>query len=247
MAARLRCACCYGIGWQGRSPWPRHGLGKHPKDICCTEDQPGCQVQLQQSKGTRYWDYTNQRTRLEDGFTGAILIDDYSVHKTYSVTSSGGVETCKEYCPIDVNDTMRAYDPFNPFDPIKDLGSTTIDGKKAEHYQWAEKILHIITMSVTDFYADISDKQHAVPLFMSETIEPMGRQIGKNNRSWTNSTYTAVPAAKFNVQGVDACPMAKKCGSHEAQMNSLRSRNYYTLLRSLQASEHHSLGFGPEH
>ena len=54
-----------------------------------------------------------------------------------------------------------------------------IGGKPAEHYQWAEKVLRIITMSVTDFYADISDKQHAVPLLLSETLEPLGRVFSK--------------------------------------------------------------------
>jgi len=87
--------------------------------------------------------------------------------------------------------------------------------------------------SVTDFYADITNKEHAVPLFMSESLEPLGRQLGKNNRTWSNFTYTAVPSSKFTVHGVDTCPMAKNCQSEEAQSNSLRSRNYYTFLRNL--------------
>ena len=218
----------------------RHGLGKSAADLCCTEDEPGCQVQLSQSKGTRYYDYTHQRTRFEEGYSGNVFIDDYSVHKSYSVDTSSGTETCKEYCPIDPSDTMRPFSPFSDFDAVEDLGKATVEGRAAEHYQWAEKVARVITMSVTDLYVDISDKTHGVPLFMSEDLEPLGRHLGRNNRTWTNFTYTAVPATKFAVQGVDSCPQSNNCRSQEAVAHSLRSRNYHTLLHALKAPE-------PEH
>ena len=123
------------------------GVGQAPGDVCCAPQSPGCQVQLSHSKGTRYFDLSHQRTRFDDSLTGGIVIDDYKLHKTYSVTVDGGVEKCKEYCPIDVNDTMRPFSPFSPFDTIKDLGATTFEGKPAEAYQWSEKVLKIITMS----------------------------------------------------------------------------------------------------
>jgi len=211
------------------------GIGSATGDICCLPESPQCQVQLSHRKGTRYFDLTHSRTRYEDVLSGEISIDDYHLHKSYAVTVDGGVETCKEYCPIDVNDTMRPYSPFSPFDPIKDLGATTFEGHPAEHYQWKEQILHIITMSQTDLYADITDPMHAVPLFMTENLEPLGRHMGYTNRTWTNWTSATPPASKFSVQGLDTCPMAKKCNSQQAMLRNLQSRQFHTFASSMLA------------
>jgi len=209
------------------------GMGRQPADVCCVSDASQCQVQLQHSKGTRYFDLTNQRSRFDDDLAGSAMIDDYKLHKSYSVVSNATGDFCTEYCPIDPQDTMRPYDPFSPFDPIHDLGPTTIDGRPAEHYQWKEKVIHIITMSTTDFYADISDPKKAVPLMMSENLEPLGRHIGTNNRTWTNWTVGAPPAAKFAVSGLDTCPMAKNCRSSQMMAHYLRSRHMHTFARNM--------------
>jgi len=209
------------------------GVGEAPGDICCPPEAPGCQVQLSHSQGTRYFDLSHQRTRFDDALSGRIIVDDYSLHKSYAVTVDGGVEKCQDYCPIDVNDTMRPFSPFSPFDAVKDLGATTFKGRPAEHYQWAEKVLKVITMSTTDLFIDQTDKAHAVPLFMTEELTPLGRHLGTQNHTWTNWTATTPPAAKFAVQGVDTCPLAKNCGSHEKAFEALRSRNFHTFARSM--------------
>ena len=211
------------------------GVGQAPGDVCCEPQSPGCQVQLQHSKGVRYFDYSHQRTRFDNVLAGTAFVDDFKLHKSYEVVTDSGVEKCKEYCPIDVNDTMRPFSPFSPFDPIKDIGATTYEGKPAEAYQWSEKILKIITMSTTTLWINQADKAHAIPIAMSEDLTPLGRHLGTQNHTWTNWSATTPPAAKFAVQGIDTCPMAKNCQSSEKALQALRSRNFHTFARSMMS------------
>ena len=87
----------------------------------------------------------------------------------------------------------------------------------------------------TTLWIDQADKAHAVPLFMSENLSPLGRHMGTQNHSWTNWTATTPPAAKFAVEGVDTCPMAKNCRSSEMALHALRSRNFHTFARGMMA------------
>ena len=211
----------------------RDGLGKGKGDICCTYDEPRCEVQLMTTQGVRYYDLTHQRSRFEDTLTGSIIIDDYARHMAYTVATDGGNETCNEYCPIDPADKMRPFDPWSDEDATVDLGPASFDGHPAQHYQWKDYILKVVVMSTTDFYADITDRQAAVPLFMSTALTPMGRPVGGTNHTWTDWRRGTPPASKFAVAGVETCKRAKNCGSTAMQLHNLRSRLHHTFARNM--------------
>ena len=208
----------------------RPGEGQAPEDICCSTGAPQCQVQSQHLQRTRYADLTNQRERFEVG--SETTINDFKLHKTYSVTGAPGSETCVEFCPIDPSDQMMAYSPWHSNDVVTDVGATTYAGKPAEHYRWSVKAFKVITMQTTDFYADLSDPKNAVPLFATTVLTPFGMpQIGANNITYSSWTPGPPPAAKFAVKGIDSCPQAKKCGSSAAQMHNFQTGLLHTFMR----------------
>lgn len=213
-------------------------VSHHGADPCCSSDAPGqCQVQVAHRAGMRYLDVTNQRTRFDDTVGMQSIVDDYTVHKTILVNVTNGVETCQEYCPIDPQDTLEPIDPFDPFDTTKDLGPVTFGGKPAEHYQWKDMILKVIQMSITDFYADISDKKAAVPLFSSQALTPFGQTppIGVTNQTWSNFTAGTPTAAKFNIAGVATCPMSSQCQQSEYVLHAMRAKQHHTLAARAKA------------
>jgi hypothetical protein len=213
-------------------------------DICCDGSSTQCQVQLSHFAGKRYYDKTNQRSRVEDSVANEVQIDFYGdVHKSVLVEVVGGVETCKEYCPIDPDDHMSGFSPFDPFDDVSDLGPTTYAGKPAQHYQWSDVIFKVIKMQTTDFYADISNPKAAIPYFAGTVLTPFGQApIGTQNQTWTNWDPTTPPAAKFNVSGVDVCPRAQNCGSSSRQLRRLQARQFHTFYRHHLAEVGHSRG-----
>ena len=76
--------------------------------ICCDSSYSSqCQIQQQYSSGTKYYDFTNNRTRLEDPING-INVVDYVAHKDMLVVHNGTHDVCQKYCPIDPRDTMDA-------------------------------------------------------------------------------------------------------------------------------------------
>merc|ERR1712054_263951 len=99
-------------------------------------------------------DYSNNRSRLE-GTDGTISVDDFKMHMSMEVkhNATTGKDECVKYCPIDPEETLDGGAAFFLDDQAKDMGATTYDGQPAEHWQWKEKILKIITMSTTDFFA----------------------------------------------------------------------------------------------
>lgn len=131
-------------------------------------------------------------------------------------------------------------------------------GKKLEHYQWKEKILGLLTMQVglphttrlhcrprsslaprgsrlrsvqtTDFYADISNPRAAVPYFKTSALTPLGQHLGTNNESWTNFRAGTPPASKFDIAGVDTCPIDNDCGQQLRQHHRLSSGQLYSFL-----------------
>lgn len=212
-------------------------------DPCCMSDSPfpQCQVQLGHQQGTRYIDVTNQRARFEDAVSGENVVDDYTALKSMLINVTGGVETCEEYCPIDPRDKLEPFDPFDPFDAVKDLGKTTFEGKAVNHYQWADKILKIITMQTTDFYADISNPKAAIPVFALEELTPLGRKppIGVTNHSWANVKGGAPDPKKFKIAGMDTCPKSKKCQQQSKQAHRYGLKQLHTAARYLDAVEHH--------
>ena len=61
-------------------------------DVCCTmADQGQCQIQTAALRGTRYYDLTNQRERMEDQVAKQTTVDFYgSIHKSVLVNVTGG-------------------------------------------------------------------------------------------------------------------------------------------------------------
>ena len=210
-------------------------------DICCSADTPfpQCQVQYQHQEGTRYLDVTNQRIRFEDVVSGETVVDDFTAHKSMLINVTGGVETCQEYCPIKADDKLYPIDPFDPFDKTVDKGATTMGGKNVEHYFWADKILKFLTMSTTNFYADISNKKAAVPVFSSNHLTPLGQDLGFTNQSWSNFTAGTPPAAKFKIAGMATCPQSSKCQQSKMLAHHLVNRNYHTLASLMESRLEH--------
>ena len=204
--------------------------GGHPVasgDVCCTPSQPGqCQVQLSHAKGTRYFDLTNQRERFEDVIEGQTTIDFYKLGKSMLINVTDGKETCQEYCPIQADDKMEKFDPFDPDDTTKDLGP---DADGNEHFQWTDVIFKVVKMSTTDFYADIKSTP-AVPISLSQALTPFGGpKIGGSNQTWANWKTGPQPAAKFDIAGLDVCPMSKNCQQPSMQNHRLRTRQFHTF------------------
>jgi len=208
------------------------GIVQPSGDVCCVAATPGqCQIQLAHQSGTKYNDLTNQRSRFEDGVAGQTIVDDYVKHKSMLINVTAGVETCQEFCPIDPDDNMTKFDPFDPFDVTKDLGPTTWEGKTVEHYQWKDKIFKIVTMEIDDLYVDTSGAK-AVPVFLHQTLTPFGQApIGGQNVTWTNWKVGTPPADKFKIAGVDVCPRSNNCGDQSQQAHRLRSGQLHTFAR----------------
>ena len=205
-------------------------------DICCDGGASQCQLQLQHSAGTRYFDLDSKRTRFEDTIAKQVQVDYYKVHMSLLVNVTNGVETCQEFCPIDPRDTLDPFDPFDPFDKVTDMGPTTLDGKAVEHYQWSDVILKIIKMQTTDFYADLSGPT-AVPVAAYTKLTPFGeQQIGGQNQTWSNWVPGVPPVEKFTIAGLKVCPRSQNCGSSQMQAHRLRTRQLHTFSRYAMAS-----------
>ena len=158
--------------------------------------------------------------RFEDAISGQTSIDFYKLGKSVLVNVTNGKETCQEYCPIDKDDKMEKFSPWDPFDTVHDLGAEGAN----EHYRWTDYILKVVKMQTTDFLADITATP-AVPVSMRTKLTPFGQQqIGSQNQTWTNWKAGAQPSDKFEIVGLDVCPMSKKCQSPQNQLHRLRTR-----------------------
>lgn len=202
--------------------------------ICCDSSYGAqCQIQQQYSSGMRYYDYTNNRTRMEDPING-IEVVDYNSHKDMLVVHNGTHDVCQKYCPIDPRDTMDAGRDIFLDTNATDMGSTTYEKHTAEHWQWKETILKVITMSTTDFYADISGSS-VLPLGEVQTLTPFGgAAIGQSTASWTVFKAGAQPASKFDIQGMDTCPQDPQCGQNSRQLQRLALKNMHTFHNYLE-------------
>merc|ERR1711871_264230 len=206
-------------------------------EICCRSDfSSQCQVQIQYQSGVRYYDHTNQRSRFEDPING-IEVDDYKAHKAMLVVNNGTHEVCQKYCPIDPRDTLDAGKTHFLDDNATDLGKATYHNQTAEHWQWKEKILKVVTMQTTDFYASTSGA-NVVPLGRVDKLTPFGGpQIGQGEATWSSFKVGTPPADKFDIQGMDTCPQDPQCGHQSRQLNRLalgQTRTFYNTLLAVQ-------------
>merc|ERR1712072_986767 len=177
----------------------------------------------------RYMDYTNQRTRIDDPVRGT-TVDDFKAHKSLSVVHNGTHDVCKSYCPIDSEDTLDGGQAYFVETNATDKGATTFDGKAVNQWEWKEKILKIVTMSTTDFYADVSGAT-VTPVAQVQNLTPFGQHIGQSNMTWTSFTAGAQPAAKFDIQGADTCPQDPQCGQQSKQLHRLMTGQRHTFAR----------------
>ena len=120
--------------------------------------------------------------------------------------SSG--EWCRAYCPIDPRAKVQ-FHPFGYGDVIQDLGKTEWHGQEAELYYWKDVGPAGIELNSVHMYANITDPMNAIPLMRSTDITPLGiKSAGTMNLTWTNLKQGAPDPSKFDIQGVDACPVS---------------------------------------
>jgi hypothetical protein len=202
--------------------------------ICCASNYGSqCQIQQQYMSGMKYYDYSNNRTRMEDPVNG-IEVVDYKALKDMLVVHNGTHDVCQKYCPIDPRDTMDAGRDIFLDSNATDLGKTTFKNQSAEHWQWKDTVLKTITMQTTDFYADVSGST-VLPLGQVSTLTPFGGPaIGQQTASWDGFKAGPQPASKFDIQGMDTCPQDPQCGQQSRQLSRLASRNFHTFYNYLE-------------
>merc|ERR1719199_527348 len=118
--------------------------GGMPEDadggVCCDASSPQCQIQISGLSATRYYDVTNNRTRLDDHIQGLTIVDDYTAQLTLNVNVTSG--ECMYTCPLEA-ETLTG---FSIDDSAKDIGASTIGNLTVEGYEWSEMVFKIIKM-----------------------------------------------------------------------------------------------------
>jgi hypothetical protein len=204
--------------------------------VCCSTTYGGqCQVQQQYQKGQKYYDYSNNRTRFEDPVNG-IMVDLYDAEhlKSMLVQHNGTHDVCVKYCPIDPRDTMDLGKEYFLDDNATDLGTTTWNGQKAEHWQWKQTIFKVVTMQTSDFYAAVSGSS-VTPLGRTDHLTPFGGpEIGQGNVTYGAFKAAKQPAEKFDIQGVDSCPQDPQCGQQSRQLHRYANGQMHTFARYMR-------------
>lgn len=202
---------------------------KDGDSVCCVvTGLSQCQVQIEYQEGQKYYDYTNQRTRFEGG--GQVIVDLFDKHKELLVVHNGTHDVCQEYCPIDPADTLDKGAAAFLEDDAYDAGQAKFEGLNCEHWTWNDTIFKKIVMQTSDFYADTS-KATVVPVGRVDNITPFGQHLGTANIGWQKFTAGTPPADKFDIQGVDTCPMSNQCGQSSRQLHRLANRKIRTYER----------------
>ena len=90
-------------------------------------------------------------------------------------------------------------------------------------------------MQTTDCYVSTTGGT-ATPLGQIVQITPFGQHLGTSGLNWTNFKIGSQPAEKFDIQGVDSCPMDQGCNQplRQAYFHSSQLRHTFaTNLRML--------------
>jgi len=196
--------------------------------ICC-DPHTNCEVQTQYQKGTSYFDGVNNRTRFDGN--GQIIVSLYNIGKEMLVDAN---LVCKEFCPVETEFDDSPFWPSDPSDQatIKDLGNVTVDGVVCRHYQWIEKIAHIIKMQQTDMYVHVDNKTGiAFPIKEHDIIEPFGQKLGTADSAWTDVDTKQPDAGLFAVTGIESCPESPNCQESSWQQRRLRNRDFAGFLK----------------
>jgi len=191
--------------------------------FCCGD--ANCEIQTEYQSGHNYFDYTNQRTRFDDPVQGSIVSLYDPIYKEMIVDSNN---VCQEFCPIE--------EPLTPYTvPANstDQGSTIVNNKTVEDWQSKVIILGIIVMETDDFYIDQSQDP---PIAVQEVdqLTPFGQKIGQATMNYLQFVPGTPDPSKFDIKGVDNCPMSDQCGQSRRQLHRLRNKNRLTWLKYYQ-------------
>ena len=65
-------------------------------------------------------------------------------------------------------------------------------------------------------------------------LTPFGQHLGTSGLNYTSFTIGSPPVEKFNIQGVDVCPMDQGCNAPPQQAYFKASKLHHTFARSLK-------------
>jgi len=190
---------------------------------CCGDSN--CEIQTEYQSGHNYFDYTNQRTRFDDPVQGSIVSLFDPIYKEMMVDANNN---CLEFCPIE-----EELLPYAIPDNSTDQGSTIVNNKTVEDWQSKVVILGIIVMEIDDFYIDQSQNP-AIPVQEVDQLTPFGQKIGQMTSNYLSFVPGTPDPSKFDIKGVDNCPMSQNCGQSRRQMHRLRNKNRLTWLKYYQ-------------
>jgi len=193
---------------------------------CC--GNTNCEIQTEYQSGHNYFDYTNQRARFDDPVQGSIVSLFNPVYKEMIVD---GNNVCQEFCPI--QDEMTPYAvPTNS----TDQGPTIVNNRTVEDWQSKVVVLGIIVMEVDDFYID-QTQQPPVPVQEVDLLTPFGQTIGQMTSNFLQFTPGTPDPSKFDIKGIDNCPMSNNCQQSRRQVHRLRYKNRLTWLKYYQEAQ----------
>ena len=204
------------------------GVTKDSGDMCCPYDSPSCELAYNQMSEYHYYDYTNQRLRIEQvGVDDDVQVVDFRGLKSMKVFNVSGEETCVEYCPLDPRAKLERFFYFPKEDPIHDEGETSWHGKRAHEYKWYDTILdHSIVITSYTLFVDETSKAKggARPLEQYTDLTPFNSsKLERQRKTWKSFT-PGVRASKFDIKGESNCPRAKNCNNDE---HAWARRRYY--------------------
>ena len=220
-------------------------------ETCCDINQAGgCSIQYKNFEGTRYFDWENQRQRVDDTSANQTIVDDYDGGKSMLVENVSGVETCMSWCPITLQDDME---PLYLPKAAKYQGQASCPTGDCQHWHWTINILKFIPMQKYDFYAVNrsvptdkgpnhtvycidNDKVCTVPVYSTMAFTPFGRMPpeGYTNTTWHSVKMELPPKEKFVVAGEETCPQSKGCGNSMWQMHRIGSKQWHTYYHHLE-------------
>jgi len=203
-----------------------------PSGYICCDPKTNCEVQTEYQAGINRYDGQNNRTRFDGG--GQIIVTLYDIGKEMLVDSN---LACQEYCPTEFDFDLTPFWPDDPADQkgIVNLGNVTINGLVCTHYQWLEKIAHLVKMQQTDLYVYYNKSSgYAVPIKQHDIIEPFGQPLGTEDSEWEAFTPGTPDASLFAVTGIQGCPESQNCDSNTYQQQRLRNADFRGFLKHYQ-------------
>jgi hypothetical protein len=220
----------------------QYGSVEASGDLCCSYGSvggaPQCQIGVVRTGGVRWMDVENQRTRYDAAGSaeGAGQVMDFKLHKQLFVGRQNGssADVCMGYCPIDKRDVLTAETYWTADDVVHDMGSVMWHGQKAQRYHWVDKA-GPVPLTTNDLYVDLSNPAAAIPLQRVTALTPLGaKPIETQNLTYSSFQAGPPDASKFDIQGVDTCPLSKNCATPPAQRARLALHLYHTYANYVE-------------